>query len=196
MTGRRGPVSGSGGRPTYTLGTDPDRLIVITAIWFWDAIGSNPLQFLDAIFSGDDAVKFDFDTLGRLGIVNTRAEREPEWRTYSDVERNIAPDRRHLTAPNGDVLRKTRIDQLRRKVARYREMGLSAEDAQYCRAVMDGWFMLQATGDIGPLLSILNLDDRARDRLRKILAGFLEATRPTPAQSQLAHPAPPDRGDE
>ncbi len=181
MTGRRGPVSGSGGRPTYTLSTDPDRVIVITAIYLWDTVGTVPLQFLDATFSGDNAVKFDFDTLGVIGVVNTRPEQKPNWR-----KRNEQPDRKLLSAPGGNTLRRSRVDGLRRKVTRYRDTGLSADDAAYCRAVMDGWFMFQTTGDLGPLLSILNLNDRTRDRLLEIFAGLLEATRPHGAQAQQA----------
>ena len=104
VTGRRGPVSGSGGRPTYTLSTDPDRVIVITAIYLWDTVGTAPLQFLDATFSGDNAVKFDFDTLGVIGVVNTRPEQKPNWR-----KRNEQPDRKLLSAPGGNALRRSRV---------------------------------------------------------------------------------------
>ena len=52
--GSRGPPKGEGGRPRYALHDDPDRLIVIAALWFWDDVSALSLQMLDFLFAPHD----------------------------------------------------------------------------------------------------------------------------------------------
>jgi hypothetical protein len=189
VTGRRrGPKPGRGGRPTYTLGTDPDRFIVTAGLWLWTNQGSVGLQLLDAILAPHDAVEFKFETKeidgethGVIGVVNTRPEREPDKRTHRDEGRNVAPDRKRHSAPSGKALRRARLDHLRRKIARYRDEELSDADAAFCRAATDAWRAVQF-GDLGPIVALAAPDHLARARLSGFLDGFLSALPPPPTR--------------
>jgi hypothetical protein len=202
MTGRRSlKRRDKGGRPTLTLSTDPDRLIVTGAIWLPDnpvairlqLLGSNPasllLQLLDSLIAPHDGVKFGFgdkdvdgEKHGVIGVANTQPEHKPNWR-----RRNEAPDRKLRSAPNGKTLLRSRLALLRRKVERYRDAPLSEADATFCRAAMKAWQAVKY-GDLAPLVDLAGPDERARARLCAILAALEAATTPD-AEKNVAQPA-------
>lgn len=139
---KRGPHKGDGGRPALRLYNDPDRKVIKAALWFWRTHEAQRsfevLQMLDALFTPHDTIKLRppsdqerwelarkcgaqlVDEKYKLVIENTAPSRAPDTRTHSDAGRNVAPDRRLLSAPDRKAFRKSRLQYLRAKVDYYR----------------------------------------------------------------------------
>jgi hypothetical protein len=125
--GSRGPRKGDGGRPAYRLDTDPDRRVIVAALWYWRTREAQRsfevLQLLDNLFAPADVIDIESGD-NRLTITNT-ADRIPGRRNHKDVQRNVAPDRRPWAAPNGKAFRKSRLQDLRDKIDRCRRAKLT-----------------------------------------------------------------------
>ncbi len=140
----RGPRKGEGGRPAYRLDDDPDRRIVVCALWFWNdpevQRSSAILQLLDALFTPYPTVELSLGTqliggteYGRLSVTNTMPDRAPDRRTHQDQRRNVAPDRRPLSAPSGEAFRKSRLQLLQEKINHYRNKPLNEREESFYR---------------------------------------------------------------
>jgi len=120
---KHGPHKGDGGRPAGTRRLIfnepiPDRWIIATAL----KIKIDPekqrsfetLQPLEWVLTDHDRIKYEVDDFGRLsGITNTQP------RYGSMLNRN---DRKLHAAPGGHALRKSRLESLGAKVAKYQKL--------------------------------------------------------------------------
>jgi hypothetical protein len=134
-TGKRGPRKGDGGRPALTLDRDPDRKIIVAALWWWrghdEQQSFKVLQWLDALFTPYGAIKLGTETIDgetRLTVENTSRDRHPGNKRAQDG--NI-PDRRLCSAVGREALRKSRLGHLRDKVDSYRSKTLDEQEAAY-----------------------------------------------------------------
>jgi hypothetical protein len=135
---------GDGGRPAYRLYTDPDRKIIVAALWYWRRDPEKQrsfavLQLLDSLFTPYDAIELELGTkeirgeeFGYLAVTNTAPDRSTDGRTHTKPDRNIAPDRRPLSAPDREAFRKSRLQLLQAKVDRYRNKKLDELEIAYC----------------------------------------------------------------
>jgi hypothetical protein len=150
---RRGPRPGDGGRPALTLDRDPDRKIIVAALWYWRTHEAQRsfavLQWLDSLFTLHDVIELGtrmIDGAERLTVENTAPDRKVNRRAREDERRNIAPDRRPLSAPDLKAFRKSRLQLLRAKVDRYRNKKLDELETAYC-SHCDLAFLALVAGD-------------------------------------------------
>jgi len=154
---KRGPCKGEGGRPAYRLDTDPDRKIIVAALWYWrtdkEQRSFEVLQLLDNLLTPHDVIELELGTQmidgtehECLTVKNTVPDRDNDRRTHKDQRRNIAPDRRPLSAPDRESFRKSRLQLLRAKIDRYRNKKLGKLETAYC-SQCDLAFGLLAIGD-------------------------------------------------
>jgi hypothetical protein len=173
---KRGPPKGEGGRPLVPLFTDPDRFIVITALWLrrGDPIAQRSfpvLQAADNLLTPYDSIELAIDSIEqdgkpyrRLTITNTQAPR---------ALASNSPARRPHAAPGGGALRISRLKNLRKKVQLYQSAQLSKEEVLWrdlCFMALD--FIAHGEGlRAAPILVTIGwqLNDAARARLAEIL---------------------------
>jgi hypothetical protein len=174
---KRGPHKGDGGRAAYKLHDDPDRWIIIAALWFRDdpkgQRAIETLQALDCLLTAHDSIELALGTTvrdgleyGCLSITNTAPQRalssNSNWM-----------ERRPLSAPGGRAFRRSRLQLLQRKVDSYRRAKFSEREAKFgSLAFLALDFLAGGRGDLaGPTLAMLGWDmaGPARERLAGIL---------------------------
>jgi hypothetical protein len=148
-TGSRGPRKGDGGRPALTLDTDPDRKIVVAALWYWRTHEARRslavLQWLDALFTPHDVINIGtkiIDGAEHLIVENTEPDRDTDKRPQD--EHGATPDRRPWSAPGRTSFRKSRLQYLRGKVDRYRNKMLDERETAYLSHAEFAFLLLAA----------------------------------------------------
>jgi hypothetical protein len=134
-TGKRGPRKGDGGRPALTLDRDPDRKIIVAALWWFrghdEQQSFKVLEWLNALFTPHYAIKLGTkirDGERRLTVESTVRDRHVGSKSPQDG--NI-PDRRPRSAIDRDSFRKSRLGHLRDKVVSYRSKTLDEQEAAF-----------------------------------------------------------------
>jgi hypothetical protein len=191
--GKRGPREGDGGRPRYKLYEDPDRWIVIAALWYSrsdpkEQMGIAHLQALDNLLTKYEKIELALGALPieerlrggiehrSLSIANT----EPPLKVATN-----SPARRPLSAPGGMTARRSRLQGLQFKVQQWQRARLNKSEELWkglCHLALD--FMAMGEPDKAlPLLAKVGWDlpEAARKRLAEILPADI-GCRPTVLQ--------------
>jgi hypothetical protein len=183
---KRGPRKGDGGRPKLRLDTDPDRKIIVAALWYWRTHGAQRsfevLQLLDNLLTQHDVIELEVGTqmvdgaeYGRLTVINTASDRKADGRTHSDPGRNVAPDRRPLSGPDRGAFRKSRLQLLRAKIDRYRNKRLDKLETAYCSHCDLAFMALAADDPVGAAFIFATVGWEMSEAERKRLAAILAA---------------------
>jgi hypothetical protein len=131
---KRGPKKGDGGRPRLTLYDDPDRWIIVAAMWLRgdpkERRSLATLQALDFLLTPYDSITVELGHAmrdgrewGRLSMENTAPPRA--------VSANAPPTHRPLSAPSGRAFRRSRLQLLRKKIDHYRRAKLTKQEALF-----------------------------------------------------------------
>ena len=172
---KRGPRKGDGGRPAYKIHDDPDRWIIVTALWLRDDPKDHRsfavLQMLDYLLTPHNSIEVERGSrmvdeveYGCLSLTNTEPPREPSS--------NCPPDRQALSAPGRRAFRHSRLKHLQEKVGFYQRAKLSEREARFYSLTQLGLdFIVGGRREAGPVLKMLGweMTAMARQRLADIL---------------------------
>jgi hypothetical protein len=174
--GKRGPRKGDGGRRQLRLYNDPDRWIIIIALWLRDDPGeqrsATTLEAFDLLLSPHDGIELELGTrmvdgveFVQLSLTNTQPMR-------SDGPNNL-PDHLPRAAPGGQTYRRSRLDALRAKVSFYQRKTLTRfEEKFYTPALMALDMIAGGRPEVAdPLLRMVKweMNEVARARLATLL---------------------------
>lgn len=177
---KRGPRKGDGGRPAYTLVDDPDRFVIVAALWFGDdrkgRRAYETLQALDFLLTRHDIsleVAPDLVQIPGLGARRVLSLTNPE--PSRRLARN-SPARRPHSAPGGAAFRRSRLQLLREKVDRYSRAKLTKREVWF-RDV--AWLGLDFVAhgrliEAAPVFAAIGwqIDESVASRLLGILSGL------------------------
>ena len=167
---RRRPRKNAGGRPAYRLDTDPDRKAIVCAIALWPwSRSSTALQLIDALFTPHASVKLRRPS-GRetRALVRKFGAQLVSERVVLTVENTASPRllgvnsaaRRPTSEPGGRSFRRSRLQHLQAKVARYRRTKLHplSLEASFFRHAMLGLMAFAAGDVVGAGLLLATID--------------------------------------
>ena len=181
--GARGPRKGRGGRPPLRLYSDPDRFVVIIALWLRDdpreQRSYTTLEAFDLLLSRHDGIELELGTRIVAGVEFVQIGINSTQPLRSNGPNNLL-DHLPRATPGGQTFRRSRLDDLRAKVAFYQRKDLNALELKFCRPCFMALDMLAGGRPemADPLLRMVKWDmnEAARERLAKLANAAKTAT--------------------